>query len=501
MTAHTDKITRRRLVAGTLATGAAAAAAPAGAHARAQPQPQPGSARSVDAVIVGAGLAGLTAARELMHAGRSVLVLEARDRVGGRTWNYDLGSGRVSERGAAFVGPTQGRVLALARALGVGTFPSYDRGKNVYIAADGERTTYSDTGVTGTAPPDPVILPDLARVVAAIDQMSETVAVQAPWRAPEAAPWDGQSLETFVAQHSTTTEFREFTPAATRPIFGAEPRELSLLFVLFYVAASGDEHHPGTFQRNFDTRGGAQMSRLEGGSQQLALRIARQLGDRVQLRAPVRRIIQGARATVCSDAGTVTGRRVIVAIPPTLAGRIDYEPILPFERDQLTQRFGQGTLTKVAAVYPRPFWREQGLNGTAVSARAPVSTTFDDSPPGGRPGVLIGFVGGDSARAHAALPASKRRAAVLAQFAAFFGRSALTPQDYFETNWAAEPWTRGCPVGIPSLGTLLAYGPQLRLPVGLIHWAGTETSTYWNGYMDGAVRSGERAAAELLASL
>jgi monoamine oxidase len=202
--------------------------------------------------------------------------------------------------------------------------------------------------------------------------------------------------------------------------------------------------------------------------------------------------------TVYTKRLRVRAKHEIVAIPPTLAGRIEYRPDLPPERDQLTQRIPQGNLTKVACVYKRPFWRDAGLNGTAISTDGYISATFDDSPPGGKPGVVFGFVGGDSSRQFHALSPARRKAAIVNEFVQFFGPGAAHPIDYIESYWAGERWSRGCPVGIAGPGVYTGYGPALREPVGRIHWAGTETSTYWNGYMDGAVRSGTRAAAEIL---
>jgi monoamine oxidase len=512
-----DSVTRRRFLAGTLTAGAAAAwpaAAEAAKHKQHKHKPKrpKKKAHHADVVVVGAGFAGLTAARLVAAAGHSVTVLEARKRVGGRAWNHDLGGGRVSERGATFVGPTQDHILALANAVGVSTFPTYDTGDDIYInnvdnplGLIGPQR-YSDSGplggLTGTAPPDPTIVAELTEVVQQLDQMSTQVPVDSPWSASSASSWDGQTLESWVNSNSVTPRFKALVPAATRPIFGAEPRELSLLFVLFYIAASGNEQNPGTFERNFDTRNGAQQSRFVGGTQEIAGRVAAHLGHRVVLSSPVHRIAHsGNGVTVHSDRMTVTAKRVIVATPPTLAGRIQYEPGLPYARDQLIQRYPQGTLTKVAAVYPTPFWRASGLTGTVLDTGGPVNASFDDSPPEGSPGVLFGFVGGDNARAYNAMSAADRQRAVINQYVTWFGSQAANPTAYFDTNWSEEMWTRGCPVGIPSLGTLLAYGPLIRQPVGRIHWAGTETSTYWNGYMDGAVRSGERAAAEVLSGL
>lgn len=452
-------------------------------------------------VIVGAGFAGLTAALKLRGKGHSVIVLEARRRVGGRAVNKAIKGGEVAERGATFIGPTQDRIKKMADRFGVGTFPTFDEGNNLYLA-DGTRLEYSDTGPTGTAPPDPTILGDLALVVAQLDQMATTVPVDQPWKAPQARSYDSQTLQTWIESHSLTPRFRELAAVATRPIFGSEPRELSLLFTLFYIAASGNEQNVGTFERNFNTRGGAQESRIEGGSQVIAKKMARKLGKRVILGSPVSRIEHsGGHVVVHSRHARVKAKRAIVAIPPTLAGRIDYDPIMPPSRDQLTQRLHQGYLIKVTCVYKTPFWREAGLNGSVIALKGPVNVTFDDSPEDGKPGVVLGFVGGDEARAFAVKSKAQRRQAVLDQMAGFFGPEGRRPIQYFESNWAAQRWTRGSPVGIAGPGLLLANGEAIRAPVGRLHWAGTETSTYWNGYMDGAVRSGERAAAEVIAEL
>src|SRR4051794_19496770 len=286
------RISRRGLVGASAAAGLGAAigripgAAAAGLGTR---------RRKCDVVVVGAGFAGLTAARELHRAGNSVLVLEARNRVGGRALNKDIGGGEISERGATFVGPTQDRILALAERLGVAKFPTFNKGDNVYVDSEGDRTTYSDKGPTGSAPPDPAILPDLARAVLALDRMSTEVPVDAPWDSQHAEEWDQETLATWIAANSDNPKFRALIPLATRAIFGSEPADLSLLFALFYIAASGNEDNPGTFQRNFDTRDGAQMWRLAGGSQRLCLKMARDLGDRVLLKTPVRAIAQDGR--------------------------------------------------------------------------------------------------------------------------------------------------------------------------------------------------------------
>jgi monoamine oxidase len=216
----------------------------------------------------------------------------------------------------------------------------------------------------------------------------------------------------------------------------------------------------------------------------------------------VRRIEQtSGGATVVSDGGTFTARQVIVAVPPALATAIEWSPLLPPEQDALRRRMPAGTLAKCFAVYDEPFWRRDGLNGMALKINGTVKEMFDNSPPDGSPGILMGFRGGPSWRRWATRSSAERRDAVLADFAQAFGPRALTPIDYFEQDWTAEAWSRGGPTSVMGTGTMTDFAPALARPFGRVHWAGTETSTYWNGYMDGAVRSGERAAVEVLDAL
>ncbi|HSP39634.1 MAG TPA: flavin monoamine oxidase family protein [Frankiaceae bacterium] len=475
------------------APGAAAAAAPGAATS--------GFDKTADVAIVGAGLAGLTAARELVRRGKSAVVLEARDRVGGRILNHDLGNGAITEVGAQYIGPTQDRILALAKAVGVDTFLTYNEGANVLLL-NGKRTTYPATGI----PTDPSISASLVKTLSDLGAMAKTVPVDKPWTAPRAAEWDAQTLQTFLLASDQNPGARAIIDAAVKSIWGAEAGDLSLLYALFYTAAAGNETTPGSFLRLVTTAGGTQESRFVGGSQRVALEVAKALGDRVVLSAPVRRIEQtDSGVVVTSDAGRVRAGRVIVAVPPSLTAGISWSPILPPKRAQLAQRTPQGTLVKAEAIYDRPFWRDAKLSGQAVADRGLARSTFDNSPPnvsapGGGPAVLFGFVAGREARAWSDMPADQRRDRVLGEFVTYFGPDAAKPRDFVEKDWSTEEWTRGCPVAFLPPGVMLEYGQALREPVGRVHWAGTETSTYWFGYMDGAVRSGERAAAEVVSA-
>jgi monoamine oxidase len=445
-----------------------------------------------DIVVVGAGLAGLSAARELVARGSSVVLLEARDRVGGRVLNHDIGGGKVVEVGGQWIGPTQERLAALADDLGVETFPTYGEGDNV-IEYRRDLHRFS-----GTIPRiNPLVLLDVERAQRRLNRLARRVPLEAPWEARGAARLDGQTAATWMRRNVATRPGRMLLELAIEAVWAAQPEDMSLLHVLFYI------HSAGSLNMLFDTEGGAQQDRFVGGSQLVAIRMAEALGDeRVVLGAPVRRIEHGAGGvTVHADGASARGRRAILALAPTLAGRIAYDPPLPGFRDQLTQRMPLGTVAKCMALYDEPFWRSEGLSGGGTSDTGPVKLTFDNSPPDGSPGVLLGFLEGRQARSLGRVAADERRAVVLDCFARLFGPRAANPDGYVERLWAEEEFSRGCYGCHMPTGAWTNYGPALREPIGPLHWAGAEYATVWNGYMDGAVRSGEAAAREVLEGL
>ncbi len=491
-----ERLTRRTLL-GSAAAGAAATAAstPAGAATRAAARAP--KETLTDVCVVGAGYAGLSAARAIAAAGRSVVVLEARDRVGGRVHSIPAPGGQWFDVGGQWVGPTQDRLLALTREVGIKTFKTYNTGENVYLR-DGVRTRYATNGPLGAIPTD-AGAPEAGAAIVALNDMAQSVPRVAPWKAGRAAEWDSMTFATWRDANVATPAGRFLLDVGIQSVFSVESRDISLLFVLFYIAAAGNDSTPGDFNRLLNVTGGAQEERFVGGAQGPPLKVAAALGNRVRLSRPVRRITDAGGALVVeTDRGNVRAHRAIVAMAPAMCARIDYAPALGSQRDQLTQRYPMGLTIKCQAVYPKPFWRAEGLTGQAVGDADPVGITFDNSPPGGEYGVLLGFIEGSAGRRFSERPAPERKAAVLASFARYFGEQALKPTEYVERDWSAEEWSRGCYVGVAPPGVLLDYGEHLRKPSGRIHWAGTETATLWNGYMDGAIQSGERAAGEVL---
>jgi monoamine oxidase len=450
-----------------------------------------------EVVVVGAGLAGLQVARRLLAQRVEVLVLEARDRVGGRLENAQVPgyAGTVVELGGQWIGPSQGRMTALVAELGLETFPSHNDGE-ILLLLDGKRARMASH--RGAVPKlNPLVVADLAQAQLRLGRLSRTIPLEAPWTAPRARTLDARTFAGWVSANLCTRTGRAFLSAAIETIFAADPADLSLLHVLFYLHSGGDLDT----LINFDQ--GAQQDRIVGGSARIAEAMAAALGDRVRLGRPVRRIDHGEQGVeVHADGGgSVSAARVVVTLPPTLAGRLVYSPALPSWRDQLTQRLPAGSVIKTYAVYPTPFWREEGFTGSVVNDRSPVGFLVDNSPPTGTPGVLLGFIEGRAARQLSRGTEQDRRQALVDAAVAAFGPRAASPELYLERDWSAEEYTRGCYGAHFPTGVWTSYGPALREPVGPIHWAGAETAAVWNGYLEGAVRSGDAAAEQVLAAL
>jgi monoamine oxidase len=453
-------------------------------------EPIHGTAGPLDVVIVGAGLAGLCAARALIERGAHCVVLEAQDRVGGRTLSQQL-AGAMIDLGGQWIGPRQDRLAALARELGVKTFEQYHTGRKL-LSWNGKLASYD-----GDLPSLPYLSQfELLLTDRRWKKFADQIPPEAPWRAPRAEEWDGMTLETWKRRNLRSAGARLFVDVVTRAVLTCEPRDVSLLFFLSYLRWGHG------LERLISIGDGAQQDRFVGGAQQISERLAATIAPHVILAAPVRAIEQNTDGViVASDTGIYRAGYAIVAIPPVLAGRIEYTAPLPSKRDQLTARMPMGSVIKYVAAYQRPFWREAGFSGEAVSDTGITVTTFDDTSHDGEHPALVTFSDGQAARDWADRTSDERREAVLWELVRFFGPEAARPVAFAEKNWNLDPWSRGCYVGLAGPGTLTACGEALREPCGRIHWAGTETATDWMGYMDGAIQSGHRAADEVHARL
>jgi monoamine oxidase len=448
---------------------------------------------SAPVVVVGAGLAGLAAARRLVHHGLDVVVLEGRDRVGGRTEGGATADGTPIELGGQWIGPTQNRMYELVAELGLATFPTWNEG-DLVVHLGGKMSRMGSS--RGAAPKvNPFALVDLAQGLARFTKLSSTISLDAPWNSDGAAELDGQTFETWIRRNLRTRIGRAYFRIACEAVFSAEASDLSALHAAFYAHSGSDLETLLSVDR------GAQQDRIVGGSVRISEAMAEALGDRVRLGAAVRTIEHDDHEVriVLADGEVVRGSHAVVTLPPTLAGRLDYAPALPSWRDQLTQRLPAGSVIKLYAIYPEPFWRADGLNGQAASDEGPVKVTFDNSPPSGSPGVLMGFMEANDGRRWARRTVDERRAAAIGCFVRYFGPAAADPVEYVERDWMAEPFSRGCYGAHFTPGVWTAYGAALREPVGRIHWAGAECSPVWNGYMEGAVRSGETTADDVAA--
>jgi monoamine oxidase len=445
----------------------------------------------MNVVIIGAGLSGLMAGRELRrHGVDSFVVLEARDRVGGRTLNMPIGGGHIVEVGGEWIGPGQDRIAALIDELGIGAFDAYYEGDTTYdIEGKVSRGLLPGVSLAEAA--------DFAKVAWRLDRLSNQMPVGEPWRMKNASVLDQTTLGDWLRKHASTS----FTPSVfrliSRAVWSGYPERMSLLWVLHYLRSAG-----GLLPVILND-GGAQDQRIVGGSQVISERMATDLGGRVLLGRPVLRIedLPPGRMRVVTAVETFTADRVIVAMAPSDTMRIDFAPALPKPRLDLASgwaRLPRLPLVKAAMLYKSPFWRAAGLNGAMQSDRSPIQLVFDNSPEDASMGVLSCFLSVVECPHLAGRQA--REEGLKEELARYFGSKALDATGYIEKDWAADPWSTGCITPLTP-GVLTAGGEHLRKPTGRIFWAGTESAKRWCGYMDGAISAGERAATEAHASL
>jgi len=445
-----------------------------------------------DVAVVGGGLAGLSAARSLSEAGFDPLVLEARDRVGGKTHSAQTDAGDVFEYGGQWVGADQDRVLALVDELGLETRPQYDEGA-VITRLDGERTVAGDYEEALASIGEPGAK-ELEAAFAELERCVEQVPRENPQDTPQAEAWDATTLKSWADDWFDSPAAQATFERMVPGIYTADPGEISFLFFCYYARTAGGFDMVAGLNDAADSHAEVVVE-----VQSIAQGVAAELGDRLCYDSPVGRIQQddsGVRLHTPDDA--VTAEYAVVALPPALAGRIDYTPALPAARDELTQRMPTGAVVKCLLSYDEPFWREAGFSGFVEDDAGPADYFFDDGRPEGETGQLAGFICGDAAREWAARTEAARRDAITAQLVSVFENDRLgSPRAYHDRAWANEPYSRGAYHGYPTPGTMTACWDAIREPVGRLHWAGAETATKWYGHMDGAIRSGERAAAEV----
>jgi monoamine oxidase len=443
----------------------------------------------VDYCVIGAGFAGLTAVLRLKQAGRSVALLEARDRLGGRTFTEVRGDGSWIDRGGAWIGPGQDRIYALMKEFGVPSYKQYTDGEAMMVV-DGKQYRY-----TGTIPwtMSPWAAVNLGAAFLELGHMCKSIPLEAPWEAKNAGKWDQISLAKWLDNNVMSKPAHELLEAAIAGCYTSAASEVSMLFVLYQMASAGGPNFV------LGVKGGAEDERPVGGMGAIYRPIAAELGDSIHLSQPVRHIAQDADGvTVRSDDMTVRAQRAIVAVPLAIASQILYEPMLPVDRSFLHQRMPSGAVVKTAVIYDEPFWRTDGLSGQSAAPGSLATVTIDACTDTGRPGVMCVITEGPLARRLGQLDEAERRRAILAELVGRFGEKASSPADYLEQNWSVERYSGGGMLSHAPTGVLTEFGRAIREPCDHIHWAGTESSVVMCGWVDGAVRSGERAATEVM---
>ena len=440
-----------------------------------------------DCIIIGAGYAGLTAARNLKRAGKNILLLEARDRVGGRIHTQWIDEKTYVDLGGQWIGPTQDKMYELCKEYRIDTFPTYDKGRSS-LFFNNQLKRYK-----GIIPPLPLFaLLSLNKGIKRINKLSKQINLEQPWLSTNAAEWDAMNTEQWIQQTMKNETARTMFRLAYEAIFASHPQHVSFLHSLFYTKSGKD------FEVLMNIRNGAQQDRMLGGAQNICLKMAEELTNELHLNKAVVSISQNNDGVEVKGEGfSYAAKKVVIAVPPAVAGKISYEQSLPEKRIQLMHQQFMGTVVKCYAIYKKPFWREKKLNGLCAMPDQYVSVTFDNSPKDGSKGILMGFSLAEKAKELMQFDEAARKDLVLDCFSRFLGDDAMRCELYIDKSFTDDAWSLGCYAGLMPPNSITSFGDTLREPCGHIHWAGTETSDVWNGYMEGAVRSGERVSNEI----
>ncbi|XP_070573962.1 amine oxidase [flavin-containing] B-like [Ptychodera flava] len=447
-----------------------------------------------DVIIVGAGISGMSAAKLMHGLGLKVLVLEAKDRVGGRTYTMRDPSYQYADVGAEYIGPTQNRILRMTKELGIKHFKTYDEGMGI-MELDG--ATYKVTNETPHVNSLTKLL-DMNHLTNAIDRATEKLSLEDPWNSENAEYLDSITMDEWFRKTLWTTTGRELGRVAVNMLTGQEPALISALFFLWYIKSG-----QGIYRFNSITKvkHGAQERRMVGGTMQVREKIAQLLGKDVLFNSPVVSVEDDVeQVTVTTgDGKQYKANHVIVALPILLQSKISFSPPLPEGKQKLIDLIDDNTLslpgTKTILFYEKPFWREKGFNGEVLSSDSFVKGSLDDTKADGSLPALAVFVDGMPLQS---LSVEKRHRKICQHFAKHFdAEEAMHPVNIVEYDFIEDEYTAEC-VNVLPPGALTRYGRYIRSPHGNVYFAGTETATRWAGYMDGAIQAGERAAREIL---
>jgi monoamine oxidase len=438
-----------------------------------------------DVVVVGAGLAGLTAADRIAAAGYDVVVLEGRDRVGGRVLSTTV-AGVAVDAGATWVAPHHAAVRELATRLGCELVPQFHDGKGI-VSFGGNRKVESATALP------PWVTLDITRIMGALQKLADGMPATSPWDHPDAAWLDSMSLGEWLTSKWALVGTRKFMTMFSLVQWGSPVGDVSLFNAVRYI------RNLGGVDLMLKVEGGDQQDRVLGTAHGMVAKLAETLGARVLVGSPVERVSTAGDRVVVETAGqAIAARHAIVTASPMHRSTIRFTPPLPEQHYGLARSWRLGALSKAFVAYERPFWREEGLSGSAVSDDATVFLTFDVSPRAEGPGILMVFC---DARGFDGCDRDDRRNRVLKHLVHLYGDRAIEAIDYTDFSWGNDAFAPGGPNPAVGPKAWTSFGRYLRQPVGLVHWGGTETADETGGSMNGAILSGQRAADEVMARL